>query len=159
MSNKAKKTISEGELQYGSHKEPTPNRKDEKRIIAVNEDHLYNQRDHIIEIKSTMFNKPAASESDEDSVEMLSRRRTPTFQLGNVRYDEIGYGPYNSQNPRYVVLKNTQANHDCKQQPKKSKCGCRKDLLVEETSLSEQSATFEDNSSDQYLQPRTYFTS
>lgn len=169
MSNSAKNIISERTLQYGSQKEPKLNRKEEKKVIAVNEDHLYDQRGHVIEIKSTMFRKPESSESDEDSEEKKPKRKPSAFNPGNVRYEDIGYGTYQSHHPRYVVVKNTEANHDCsssKKEPKKfsfgkkqKPCGCAKDLLVEETSLSEQSATFEDNSSDQYLQPRTYFTS
>lgn len=166
MSNSAKNSVSERQLQYGHAKEPTPNRKEEKRVIAVNEDHLYDTRGHVLEIKSSMFRKPESSESAEDSDEK-PKRKPVAFHPEHLKYDDIGYGAYHSQNPRYVVVKNSEANHDCsnsnkqpkKQFGKKSKsCGCPKDLFVEETSLSEQSATFEDNSSDQYLQPRTYFS-
>lgn len=165
MSNSAKNSVSERQLAYGSHKEPTPNRKEENKVIAVNEDHLYDTRGHVIEIKSSMFKKPESSESEES--EEKPKRKPFAFNPANLKYDEIGYGNYHSHSPRYVVVKNKEANHDCphaqKKQPKsfgkKSKpCGCAKDLLVEETSLSEQSMTLENNSSDQYLQPRTYFS-
>lgn len=163
LSNNAKNVISERQLQYGSHKEPKPNRKQENRVIATNEDHLYDQRGHVIEIKSTMFKKPVSSESFEDSEEQ-PKRKPKAFNPGNLRYDEIGYGSYQNNGPRYVVVKNTVANHNCQHsKPKKNSfdkkqtpCGCAKDLLIE-NSLSAQSATFEDNSSDQYLQDRNSF--
>lgn len=168
MAHSAKNSVSERQLQYGSHKEPVQNqKKDEKKSFSINEDYLYDTKGHVLEIKSNLFRKQESSESSSESEQHHKKRKE--FNPANLKYDEIGYGTYHSQSPKYVVVKNKEANHDCTKPPKQSRhhhhhknpkpCGCAKDLLVEESSISEHSQSYDENASnDQYVRQRSYFS-
>jgi hypothetical protein len=170
LANSAKNSVSERQLQYGSQKEPTLNYKnDDKKSTRINEDYLYDTKGQVLEIKSNLFRKQAESESESSSESNESRKKkkfTPVIPA-NLKYDEIGYGTYHSHGPKYVVIKNKEANHDCKKesQPRHKHfhkhsrpCGCAQDLLVEGSSLSEQALSYENDSTDQYNRERSYFS-
>lgn len=169
MANSARNSISERQLQYGSQKEPTPNQKvkTDKKVISMNEDYLYETKGQVLEIKSNLFKKhESSSESSEESDEQPKKRKYEEFNPAKLKYDEIGYGTYHSSHPKYVVIKNKEASHDCNNKEprhhhhhhhrKNSKpCGCAKDLLVEGSSVSEQSVSYDENAS---ADQRSYFS-
>lgn len=168
MANNAKNSISERQLQYGSQKEPIQNqKKEEKKFKNFHEDHLYETKGQVLEMKANLFKKHESSESSEESEEQPKKKKHSEFNPAKLNYHEIGYDTYHSHNPKYVVVKNKEANHDCGNKPKRPhhhhhhkhsrSCECAKDLLVEESSLSEQSLSYE-NGSNQYLQPRSYYS-
>lgn len=106
------------------------------------------------------------SESSEEE-EVKKKSKIPqAFSPAELKYDQIGYAVYQpSSKPRYVVVKNSEtANHDCAKSTTRrphhrhpfrrtGSCGCAKDLVVDQSEISEQSVSFENNS-DQYLIPR-----
>lgn len=163
LANSAKYGVSERQLQYGSQKEPIQNqKKDEKKGTSVHEDHLYTTKGHVLELKSNLFQKhDSSSESSSESEQ--SPRKRKEFTPANLKYDEIGYGAYHSQNPKYIVVKNKEANHDCSNKENQRKhhhhknCGCAQDLIVEASSISENSHSYDDEA-DQYTRQRSYFS-
>lgn len=171
MANNARNSISERQLQYGSKKEPIQNQKAKSERKMIHEDYLHETKGQVLEIKSSLFKKHESSESSsEESDEQPRKRKYEEFNPAKLKYDEIGYGTYHSHNPKYVVIKNTEANHDCSKKDssrhhhhhhrKHSKpCGCAKDLLVEGSSVSEQSVSYDENASaDQQSRQRSYFS-
>lgn len=173
MANNARNSISERQLQYGSQKEPIQNQKvkTDKKVISMNEDYLYETKGQVLEMKSDLFKKHESSESSsEESEEQPKRRKYEEFNPAKLKYDEIGYGTYHSSNPKYIVIKNKEASHDCNKEPERPRhhhhhhknskpCGCAKDLLVEGSSVSEQSVSYDENAStDQYSRQRSYFS-
>lgn len=166
LANKARNSISEKQLQYGSLKEPTIPEKTEKKVINnIREESFYETKGDVLEINSNLFHrKQVSSESESSEEEQPKHKVIEEFRPAQLRYDDIGYGVYQPSNkPRYVVVKNTpQAKHDCphanrrpnRKNPFRTErpCGCHKDLLVDQSEISEQSVSYENNS-DQYLFP------
>jgi hypothetical protein len=158
LANQQKNGLSERQLQYGSMKEPTAAKKDNVKFVTrFNEESIYDTKGDVLELKSGLFHK-SVSESSEESEEVKPRKHKQTaFNPASLKYDEIGFGSYRPSNhPRYVVVKSDkQVSHDCESRRRNhhhnprqnSNCGCADDLVVEASAVSEQSVSYENNSS------------
>lgn len=170
LANKARNSVSEKQLQYGSLKVPTiPENEEQKVFKNIHEESIFDTRGEILEIKSNKFHKQqvVSSESESSEEEEVKKPKIhESFSPAQLKYDQIGYAVYQPSNkPRYVVVKNSEtANHDCSKSTTRrphhrhsfrrtGSCGCNKDLVVDQSEISEQSVSFENNS-DQYLMPR-----
>lgn len=145
-------------MQYGSIKEPVvPERNDKKSTHHhVNEESIFETKGHVLELNKNLFHQKHVSSESESSEEEVKPQQHKEFHPGYLKYDDIGYGAaHPSHGPRYVVVKNHKANHDCphknrrthfKHRTTERPCGCRKDLVVDQSEISEQSVSFENNS-------------
>lgn len=161
-----KNGVSERHLQYGSLKEPViPEKKttDNKKFISVNEESFYGTNGDVLEIKSNLFNRKqqvSSEEVSEESEEIKQKRIQTSFRPAQLRYDDIGYAAYEQTNkPRYVIVKNSQTpSSDCnsrKSSQRQQKRG-RYEMIAEQSSVSEQSASYENESSGQNMRYRSY---
>lgn len=160
----AKNGISEKRLQYGSLKEPTDNQKSGKKQSNVNEELFYDTKGNVLEIQPFIFKeKHESSEEDDSSEEKQKKQKPSAFHAANLNFEDIGYKPYQPSKPRYTVIKNSEpAKHDCKRQPQRQRhhhhrkgesCDCYKDLVVDQSAISEQSMSFE-SANDHQFNPR-----
>lgn len=153
----AKNGISEKQLQYGSWKEPVVSQKEEKKQPDVNEELFYDTKGNVLEIKPYIF-KQQQDSSEEDSSEEKPKKKPTAFHSANLDFEDIGYKAYEPSKPRYVVVKNSEpVKHDCNQrQPRNhgrgEPCNCPKDLIIDQSTFSDQSMSFE--SSNDHFNPR-----
>lgn len=143
--NSAKNVISERNLQYGSLKNPTiPEVSTKNQAPAVNEELFYDTNGNILELRPQIFRQQSESETEE-SFES-DRKKKPSY-LSELNFSQIGYKPVEAKRPRYVVVKNSEpVKHECNQKKHKKfkgSCDCAKDLVVQETSISEQAVSDE----------------
>jgi hypothetical protein len=177
LANSMKNGISERQLQYGSLKEPTiPEKKSissSRKVINVNEENFYRTNGDVLEIKSGLFQRKhqVSSEESLESEEVKPKKVHEPFDPARLRYEDIGYSTYEqTHKPRYVVVKNSEpANHDCKKSSprrhhhhhhhqKGQSCNCYSDLVVDQSAISEQSVSYENNSSGQNSHFRSFST-
>lgn len=156
----AKNGISERQLQYGSLKDPVEGQKEEKRQINVNEELFYDTNGNVLEIKPYIFKDKQESSEEDSSEEQPKKKKSSVFQSANLGFEDIGYQAYEPSKPRYVVVKNSDpVKHECnKRQPKsrpnqRQSCDCYKDLVVDQSAISEQSTSFE-SVNDHQFNPR-----
>lgn len=142
----AKNGISERNLQYGSLKDPIVEEKAQQQQVNVNEELFYDTKGNVLEIKPYIFQDQQET-SEEDSEEVKPKKSSQRgFDPAELNFDDIGYQAYEpSQNPRYVVVKNSdpvkleckrhgQGSNKPRHQHKKDKsCGCYKDLVVDDS--------------------------
>lgn len=157
LANSARNGVSEKQLQYGSHKQPKVEEKSDNRPKSnINEENFYNTNGNVLEIHPRIFQAQESSESEESSEE---EKAPPAFNPAALRFEQIGYQPYHPSKPRYVVVKNSNpVSHDCpnaqrrskhhKHQSTKAPCNCYKDLVAQQSSISEQSVSADSSSSD-----------
>ena len=150
----AKNGVSERQLQYGSLKQPTVDIKSSQKSNSIKEENFYVTNGNILELQSNMFKKQeSSSSSEEDSSEEKPKKQQPFNPLA-LGFDDIGYKTYESHKPRYVVVKNSEpVKHDCNRpskprhhqhhHKKSQSCDCYKDLVVDQSAISEQSMSFE----------------
>lgn len=154
LSASAKNGISERNLQYGSLKQPTVEQKESSKHRNINEENFYSTNGRVLELKPYIFKQQVQESSEEDSSEEKKKKRVPNaFNPAQLDFADIGYKPYEGTKPRYVVVKNSEpVKHDCnKQKPKKhhhhhkkqQSCDCYKDLVVDQSGISEQSMSYE----------------
>ncbi|KAG5682499.1 hypothetical protein PVAND_011849 [Polypedilum vanderplanki] len=173
LANSAKNSDSERHLQYGSLKEPViPERKanNYKKVTNVNEESFYRTNGDVLEIKSSLFHrKPQVSteEVSEESEEVKHKKiiANSPFKPAQLRYDDIGYAAYEQTNkPRYVIHKNSQKpSSDCNSKKTShhhhNHNRGRYEMVADESSISEQSASYEnESSSGQNMHYKSYST-
>jgi hypothetical protein len=154
LAHSAKNGISERNLQYGSLKEPTIEQIEKTKQSNVNEESFYDTKGSILEIQPYIFKNKQVS-SEEESEEEVKPKKSQAFHPAHLDFEAIGYKPYEATKPRYVVVKNSQQlKHECTKRPQKHRhhhhqhkkeesCDCYKDLIVDQSAVSEQSMSFE----------------
>lgn len=151
--------MSEKHLQYGSLKEPTDNQKSgNKKQSNINEELFYDTKGNVLEIQPYIFKeKRQSSEEEDSSEEKPKKQKSSAFHAANLNFEDIGYKPYEPTKPRYTVIKNSEpAKHDCNKRQRQrhyhkkgESCDCYKDLVVDQSAISEQSMSFE-SANDQF---------
>lgn len=153
----AKNGISERHLQYGSLKDPVEAQKEEKKHAPVNEELFYDTNGNVLEIKPFIFRNKEESSEEDSSEEQPKKKTASAFQSANLAFEDIGYKAYEPAKPRYITIKNSEpVKHDCnKRQPKHhhkrgESCDCFRDLVVDQSAISEQSTSFESANDHQF---------
>lgn len=160
----AKNGISEKHLQYGSLKDPIIDEKQGKQTINVNEESFYDTKGNVLQLEPYLFKQPRQVSSEESSEEEKPKKNSHSsldqIRGAHLEFDDIGYKPYEqSSKPRYVVVKNSDpVKHGCnkaqsntRHHHKKGKsCDCYKDLVVDQSAVSEQSMSYESSNGNQY---------
>lgn len=160
LASSAKNGISERNLQYGSLKEPTYEQKTQKTQSNINEELFYESRGKALEIQPYIFKQEKHESTEEDSSEEKPKKPSfSAFNPGQLDFEQIGYKPYEAAKPRYVVVKNSDpVKHECNQQrqprrhhhKKAQSCDCYKDLVVDQSGISEQSVSYESQHDNQF---------
>lgn len=154
MQKKARNGISEKQLQYGSMKVPTVQQKSDPKGRNIHEELFYDTKGNVLEIKPYIFKQAHESTEESESDEVTPKPKTQAFQAASLDFSQLGYQPYAPSQPRYAVVKNNeQLKLSCnKQQPRHQhhhrrgeSCDCFKDLVVDQSSVSEQSLSYETN--------------
>lgn len=160
LANNARNVISERNLQYGSLKHPKHEEKEHKTQRVVNEELFYDTKGSILELKPHTFRVKPQISSEESSEEKKARKHaSKPFHPADLDFEAIGYKTYEAAKPKYVVVKNSEpVKHECKKQQRRNRphhhfssvhnrkdnsCGCHKDLVVDQSEVSEQSMSFE----------------
>ena len=152
LSNSAKNGISERNLQYGSLKQPIEGTQQEvQKKSPINEELFYDNKRQVLELQPRIFSESSVS-SEEESEEVLKPKKQKSFQPAELDFESIGYQNYQPSNPRYVAMKNSKpSRHETTKRPRNhhhhhkndGSCGCYKDLVVDQSSISEQSMSYE----------------
>lgn len=152
MQKNARNGISEKQLQYGSMKVPTIQQKSEQKGKNIQEELFYDTKGNVLEIQPYIFKQKHASTEESDSSEEATPKPKPqVFQAAQLDFEQLGYKPYAPSKPRYAVVKNSeQLKLSCnKHQPRHHRrgetCDCYKDLVTDQSSISDQSLSYESN--------------
>jgi hypothetical protein len=148
--------VSEKQLQYGSMKQPIVEEKsNDKPKSNINEENFYSTNGNVLEIQPHIFEAQSSSESEESSEE---KSKPSAFNPAALKFEEIGYQPYKPNKPRYVIVKHSKpVSHDCPKTQRRSKhhrpsteapCDCYRDLVAQQSVISEQSVSADSASFD-----------
>lgn len=139
-------------------KEPTVEQVEKKQNV-VNEESFYEPKGNILEIQPYIFKKKHISTEEESEEEESKPSKQEEFYPGQLDFESIGYKNYEGSRPRYVVVKNSEPlKHNCQKcqqkhrhhHKKDASCDCYKDLVVDQSSISEQSMSYESQNEQQF---------
>jgi len=155
--------------------QPIAEEKTVRKQSNVPEEKFYEANGDVLELKQYIFHDKhvSSSESSDDEEEDEKPKKPSAFAPARLGFEEIGYGTYEPNKPKYVVVKNSEpVKHECnaqknkknnKLQPrhrhrhhqnkKSQSCGCRQDLIGDQSSISEQSVSYEAPNQNYHYQP------
>lgn len=135
-------------------KDPVEAQKEEKNHPNINEELFYDTNGNVLEIKPYVFKNQQQSSEEDSSEEQPKKKKTSAFQSANLAFEDIGYKAYEPSKPRYVVVKNSDPIKQDPSNNRQPKIRYNyKDLVVDQSAISEQSMSYE-SVNDHHFSPR-----